>query len=96
MRLAFLDRPWSLIDGGTTERSLVSGCGGWLYTDAVDGPIIDGRRNVCCREFFVGKDEWTYAIPVPLRTTGLLTATAGDRRLFSRRVVSAGEATRQR
>src|SRR5690349_16493756 len=58
-----------------------SGCAGWLYTDAIDGPVIDGRRNVCCREFFVGKDDWTYAIPVPLRNTGVLAATAGDGKL---------------
>ena len=57
------------------------GCAGWLYTDAIDGPVIGGRRNVCCREFFVGKDDWTCAIPVPLRNTGLLTATAGDGQL---------------
>ena len=57
------------------------GCAGWLYTDAINGPVINGRRNVCCREFFVGKDDWTHAIPVPLRNTGLLTATAGDSKL---------------
>lgn len=90
MQLAFLDRPWGLVDGGTTQsRSAApraeqpvraAGCVGWLYTDAPDNLTINARPNVCCREFSVGK-EWIYAIPVPLRDTGVLTAAAGDREL---------------